>query len=202
MKKSEAIRKLTVCAEQFNRNLANRNILYVFSNSGKNQYFETLFLPRHYLHLTGVKLLANNIKSVDFYKLCLRNQLSPSVFSFHENGTTEMKLSVLPQIMNIHKVAKMVGDYDNTKSVLFTEKIVGSITACIGFVRDRYYYIPNTTLREDIRTITKSPQKKVLAIFTKRVDDKQYSECSYLAKNISVDSITQSDNLNAIVNLK
>ena len=202
MKKSEAIRKLTACAEQFSNNLANRNILYIFSDSGKNQYFESLFLPRHYLHLTGIKLLTNNIKSVDFYKLCLRNQLSPSVFSFHENGTTEMKLAVLPQIMNIHKTAKMVGDYDNTKSVLFTEKIVGSITACIGFVRDRHYYLPNTTLREDIRTITKSPQKQVLAVFVKRVQDTQYSECSYLAKNISLDFIAQSDNLKGIVKLK
>ena len=65
-----------------------------------------------------------------------------------------MKLSVLSQIMNIHKTAKMVGDYDNTKSVLFTEKIVGTVTACVGFVREGNYYLPNTTLREDIRTIT------------------------------------------------
>lgn len=199
MKKDEAIRILTTCAEKYKDNLENKNLLYIFTDNLKTLHFESLFLPRHYLHLTGVKLLSGNIKSIDFYRLCLRKQLSQSVFSFHENGTTEMKLSVLSQIMNIQKTAKMVGDYDNTKSVLFTEKIVGTVTACVGFVREGNYYLPNTTLREDIRTITIRPQKRVLAILSKNTKDKQYSETTYLAKGVTIDSVIQTEELKSIV---
>jgi len=142
MKKDEAIRILTTCALQYYSNLENKNILYIFIENGKMNSFESLFLPRHFLHLTGVKIISRGVKSTEFYRLCLKSQLPKSVFTFHENGTTEMKLSVLPQIMNIHKTAKMVGDYDNAKSVLFTEKIVGTIRACVGFVREGNYYLP------------------------------------------------------------
>ena len=171
MKKEEAIRILTTCAELYSANLESKNLLYAFNDGGRNLFLESLFLPRHYLHLTGVRLLSTSIQSVDFYNLCLRNQLSPTAFSFHENGTTELKLSVLPQIMSLHRTAKMVGDYDNTKSVLITEKIVGTVTACVGFVRDGSFYVPNTVLREDIRTVTVSPQKRIIAIFVKDTQD-------------------------------
>ena len=199
MKKEEAIRVLSNCAKHFYSNLENKNLLYVFNDGKELRYFEALFLPRHYLHLTGVNLLSNRIKSSDFYNLCLRGQLSPTVFSFHKNGTTEMKLSVLPQVMNIHKVAKMVGDYDFTKSILITEKIVGTVTACIGFVRDGNYYYPNTTLREDIRTVTLSPQKRIIAIFSKQKNEQKYKDCTYRAKDIYFDSILQFDELRNII---
>jgi len=118
--------------------------LFIHSENNKINFIETVFLPRHFLHLTGVKTL--NIGSSDFYRRCLDGQLSPSIFSLYENGTTEMKLTVLPQIMNIHKVARMLGDYSPIKSVLMTEKIVDTVTACLGFVYDNKYYVPNTVL--------------------------------------------------------
>jgi len=201
MKKDEAIRILTTCARQYNENLVNKNLIFIFTENGIISHFESLFLPRHYLHLTGVELITKNIKSVDFYKLCLKSQLSLSAFSFHKNGTTEMKLSVLPQVMNIHKTAKMVGDYDNAKSILYTEKIIGTVTACVGFVRNDRYYLPNTTLREDIRTITLKPQKRILAILTKKDKYKQYYNCSYLAKGVSLESIIISNELKQLISL-
>jgi len=201
MKKEEAIRILATCAEQYSSNLASKNLLYAFDDGGKNLHLESLFLPRHYLHLTGVRLLSNSMRSVDFYSLCLRNQLSPTSFSFHENGTTELKLSVLPQIMSLHRTAKMVGDYDNTKSVLITEKIVGTVTACVGFVRDGSFYVPNTVLREDIRAVTVSPQKRILAIFVKETQEAKYPKCSYLAKGVTMESVLSSPEIQAKVAL-
>lgn len=201
MKKDEAIRILTTCAAQYKANLENRNVLFVFQDCKELHSFETLFLPRHYLHLTGIQLLSKNIKSSDFYKQCLRGQLSPSAFTFHKNGTTEMKLSVLSQIMNIHKTAKMVGDYDFTKSVLFTEKIVGTVTACVGFVRDGNYFHPNTTLREDVRTVILSPQKRILATYTKENKNVKYSTCTYLAKDVTIDSLTENDKLMNLIDI-
>ena len=194
MKKEEAVNIITSCAKQYNTNLENKNFLFVYNDNNTVKFFETLFLPRNYLHLTGIQL-NSNIKSSDFYERCLNGQLSASIFDLYKNGTTEMKLTVLPQIMNIHKVARMVGNYSSTKSLLITEKIVGTITACLGFVSENNFYIPNTVLREDIRDVTNRPQSRILAVFKKEIREQQYSSCTYLAKGISLDYLSSSETL-------
>jgi hypothetical protein len=191
MRKDDALRIVTSCAKQYRDNLENKNLKFVFSNNGAEEYFESLFLPRHFLHLTGVQLLAQHMKSSDYYNLCLKGNLPLSAFNLYPNGTTEMKLSVLPQIMNIHKTAKMIGDYNDSKSLLVTEKIVGTITACLGFQKDGNYYVPNTVLREDIRDVTATPQKRILAILRKDIKAKSYTECTYAAKGYSLSETSQ-----------
>ena len=106
-----------------------------------------------------------------------------------------MKLSILPQLMRLSRCAKMVGDYDNTKSVLYTEKLAGNISACIGFVKEKDYYIPNTALREDIRDISVHPQKRVLAIFSKEIGQELYNTLCYTAKKIEFSCINISETL-------
>ena len=146
MRKEEAMRILTSCAKQYSSNLVNRNLLFLFSADSTVSFIKALFLPKHFLHLTGVELLSPGMGASDFYRSCLSSQLSPGYLKLARDGTTEMKLSVLPTIMNIQKTAKMVGEYDMTKTRLFTEKIIGTVTACLGFVREGDYYIPNTVL--------------------------------------------------------
>ena len=180
------------CAELYKTNLANRSLLFIFDNAGVIQSLEVICMPRNYLHLTGVALTDKNLKSIDFYEMCIDKRLPPSAFYFSKDGTTKMKLSVLSQIMNIHKTAKMVGNYTHTKSMLVTEKLAGTVTACVGFVREkgkRNFYVPNTVLREDIRKVVDKPPKKVLAIFRKFKDEHIYRECTYLAKSVSLESI-------------
>ena len=60
-------------------------------------------------------------------------------------------------------------EYSSTKSLLITDKIIGTITICLGFVyeTENSFYVPNTVLREDIRDVTKHPQNRILAIFEK-----------------------------------
>ena len=62
--------------------------------------------------------------------------------------------------MKIYHFAKMVEEYNFIKSLLYTEKLARNITACLGFIRDGEYYIPNTVLKGDIRDITKRPHNK------------------------------------------
>ena len=98
--------------------------------------------------------------------------------------------------MKIQTCAKMVGIYDYTKSVLYTEKIAGNVYACIGFIKENNYYIPNTALREDIRDISIRPQKRVLAIFKKNIHEKFYciTPC-YLIKKIDILCLISSGDL-------
>jgi len=108
------------------------------------------------------------------------------------DGTTRMKLMVFSIAMNIHKTAKMVGDYSGNKMRLNTDKISGNVSACIGFTKAKEYsglYVPNTVLREDIRTVVHKPTKRILAIFRKPKDTKLYAECTYTAKGISLEDL-------------
>ena len=191
MNKEEALRTIVDCAKQFQNNLVNCNVLFVFADNDKINFLETLFLPRHYMHLTGITLLNNNIKSVNFYNMCLSGRLDSSIFILNPNGTTEMKLSVLSQAVNIHKTARMIGTYNLTKSMLITEKIVGTITACLGFVPDNGYYIPNTILREDIRDVVCKPTKRILAIYKKSKNTPYYTSHSYVAKDVNMADIEE-----------
>jgi len=150
------------------------------------------------LHLTGVVLTDSSLKSVDFFDLCVKGELTPSAFELNRDGTTRVKLSVLNQVMNIHKTAKMVGNYSFSKAMLVTEKLAGTVNACMGFVREngkRNLYVPNTVLREDIRQITDKPTKKVLAIFRKPKHEQVYGESTYLAKGVQLNMILTERNM-------
>ena len=108
MNNKDAVRILKSSAKLFHEELENNNILFVFGNSRNPEFLETLFLRRHFLHMTGVKI-RHYMTSGEFFNKCLSSRISESDFYLSSDGTTEMKLSVLPALMSIYKNAKMVG---------------------------------------------------------------------------------------------
>lgn len=194
MNNKDAVRILKSSAKLFHEELENNNILFVFGNSRNPEFLETLFLRRHFLHMTGVKI-HHYMTSGEFYNKCLSSRISESDFYLSSDGTTEMKLSVLPALMSIYKNAKMVGIYDESKSFLVTEKVIGNVSACIGFVKDNDYYVPNTVLKEDIRNISFHPQKKVLFVSRKKTQYDKYTEICYKSSSISFEKINLPDKL-------
>lgn len=190
MKKEIAIKIITSCARDYHRYLENQNLLFLFGTLQNTGFFEAAFLPRHFLHLTGVEVANGRFTgSSDFYEKALKGQLSPYDFSLSVTGTTEMKLLVLPQLVRIYHTAKMVGDYSFTKSALYTERLAGNVTACLGFLREDEYYVPNTALKEDIRDVSVKPQQRVLAILRKPVTQPIYREVCYRAKGLTIEGI-------------
>ena len=86
----------------------------------------------------------------------------------------------------------MVGGYDHSRTHLYTEKIVGGVTANLGFIRDRNYqdnefYVPNTAIKDDIRLLTIKPVKRVLTTLSKDISAPKYDLLTYLARGISLD---------------
>lgn len=116
---------------------------------------------------------------------CLKKNLKLNDFDFAEDGTTEMKLSVLLELTQIHKNAKMVGDYNCSRSKLYTDKLSGTVKACLGFTceENSRFFVPNTALKEDIRDLIVQSQQ-VIAIFSKNTKDELYSRLTYLANGI------------------
>ena len=112
--------------------------------------------------------------------------MSERDFTFKNNHTTEQKLKILNIIMNIDAKARMIGNYAGPYLELYTEKVTGTTTACLGLIQSKDCYIPNSVLSEDIRSIVPKPPGKIYAIFKKPINALLYTQLTYKSKNISI----------------
>ena len=184
---AEAINTIHNCAVLYNKNLLGKNVLFVTHSNGSFDYFETKFLARNFKHFTGV---VSALESTLFFRAALNNKISSKDINLSKDGVTELKLAVLPTLMNIHVVARMVGDYNYSKSLLITDKIAGTVTSAMGFVKDNNYYVPNTVIKEDMRNLIVKPQRRVAAIFLKAQSEKLYTTNTYVAKGFKIENGT------------
>ena len=136
-------------------------------------------------------LLKNVTITVDKYELKIKDI------------TTDLKLQVLPQLMEIDKMANMIGDFSEHNIFLQTEKIAGNVNACMGFVKDekKKLYLPNTALNKDIRDITKE-RSKIIAILKKDVNENLYKNITYLKKNYRIENLLENDDINKRIDIK
>lgn len=182
--KKEALRIIYRCAKLYQENLEGKNLLFVsLHNKNRFEYIETKFLKGNYQHLTGVVVDETTISPAYFYEKCINRRLSINEFEFKSDGTTPLKLSVLEQMMDIHKNSKMIGVFNGTKPALYSDKIIGNIVACMGLVKDSQFYVPVTILREDIRDIIEN-QGRIVAIFSKSIHYKLYGYLLYNVKGM------------------
>ena len=196
--KEEAVSIVAGCAWKYKNNLAGKSIMFVFADSDCISYMETAFNSFNYLHLTGLKV--NNITAKDFFRRCINRKLSTKDFEFAADGTTHLKLGVLPSVVNSDLSARMLGSYNGSNPVLYTEKLVGGVKACVGFVRTAKSYVPNTILNLDIRDYVDAPAR-IIATYRKPQQDRRYTECVYKAKNIDWDTVNYPDEIAYLKNL-
>ena len=190
--KREAIKIIVTCAERYKDELENKTLLFVSRNKDNDIFcFEFLFLNHHYMHLTGVKPPKNgngSLASKDFYRKCLMHKLSENDFDFADDGTTHMKLNVLPSVVCKNLSAAMIGDYNQSKPRLYTEKLVGGVHACVGFKAVAGKYIPNTLIADDIRN-NSSETLRIIAVCRKDKNDNKYYEITYRATGVNWNDI-------------
>ena len=88
--------------------------------------------------------------------------------------------------MSIDTKARMIGNYIGPHLELYTEKVTGTTSACLGLIQGKDCYIPNSVLSEDIRSIVPKPPGKIYAIFKKDINSPLYTQLTYKAKNITI----------------
>ena len=181
--KSEALRIIHNGAVAYQANLSGNNVLFVTVVGGTPGLFETSFLPRNFLHLTGVR---TELNSTTFFRIALRDRIRERDITFATDGTTDKKLDVLPSLMNIQVTARMLGDFDHSQKLLVTDKLAGTVTSAMGFRRDGGFYMPNTSLKTDMRTISQKPIQRIVAIFVKGFRDPKYCRLTYIAKGLTI----------------
>ncbi|MCM1124145.1 MAG: PBECR4 domain-containing protein [Eubacterium sp.] len=192
MDKRKAIQIMTKSALLYNQNLNEQKILFLYGSplEVKSRLhddchilpikgYEVTFHRHNFLHLTGVQTNRFNVSSaIYFYEKCLNNRLVENDFQFATNGSTVQKLNILEYMMNLKHNTTMIGDFTGHGAKLFSEKAVGNVCGCIGFVNDRNtgLNVPNTLLQKDIRDVVAAPVQKVYAVLSKGYTDEKYSQ--------------------------
>lgn len=199
MDKKDALTILFHGAKLYSDNFVNKNMMICFQNSNNNfDYIETSFLPKHYLHLTGIILNNASVRASFFFRKCCDKKLSLNEFDFKPDGTTEIKLNILCQLMNIRNFSHMIGDYNCSKRNLVTDKLAGTIQICMGFVKDGNYFVPNTALKEDTRDLI-GESSRVVAVISKQTKEDKYNKIEYVAKKFDINDIYKSQEIKSIV---
>jgi hypothetical protein len=179
--KEKAITIIHKSAVAYHNNLLGNNVLFLTLCDNKSDYLEAAFYPRNFKHLTGVQ---TKLSSVQFFNDSLDNKLSYNSISLLSDGTVELKLNVLFNLMSIHLNARMVGSYDQSGIKLFSDKFAGTVASVMGFIEEESgYFIPNTVLKEDLRKVTLKPPQRIIATFIKPQKDKMYTELSYAVRD-------------------
>lgn len=198
--KKDIINKISKCAKDYKKNLENKKLLFLIENKNRTlSIFEVIMFPSNFHHLTGTNIIENGkkINSLNFYQRFIDGNVKPENLRL-KDSTSYYKIKILPQLMNLDKMAKMIGEFDNSRIFLQTDKIIGNVNACMGFIKIKNNYIPNTALNEDIRSIT-SERKKIIAILKKDIKEDLYREITYLKNNYDITQLLKYDNIEKIV---
>lgn len=194
--KKKALAIVFAAADAYQNNLIDHSLLFLCMDKHKRTYcVEVTFDRSNFQHLTGLETDPASITPSHFFQLCLDRRLRESDFEFAENGTADWKLEVLPRVFQKNLSANMLGIYNHSQPLLSTERIAGSVSVCIGFVRDGGVgrYIPNTVLKGDIRRLVYVPDR-IIVTYRKSSKDNKYSEIVYTAKKLDWTSIKLPDN--------
>lgn len=195
MTKKEALSIVFACAPLYKENLVDKSLLFVTTDKHKNVHcLEVTFDIGNFLHMTGFKLRNPSISARHFFSLCYDKRLAESDFDFVPDGTTEMKMRVLPSLMKKNLSAKMLGDYNMSQPKLYTDKIAGSLSACMGFVRNggTGRFVPNTVLEGDIRSKVHRADRIILT-YRKKRGEEFYSEIVFTAKKVDWEKLILPD---------
>lgn len=177
--KKKIILYVLECAKLYKKNLQNKNIMFVYRSREDISYIETRFTASNFLHLTGLELVNKRITPGNFLNQLLAHRVSEKDIKERKDGTTILKLQVLNRLMQINQHAKMIGDYGDSRVHLYSQKIIGDIYSCMGFIQKNNYFICNTVLKEDIRKVTFN-QKRIICILSKNIPDLTYKDINYI----------------------
>ena len=208
LRQREILNTVYKCLKDYDQNLKNKKIMFVVEMKDKNLIKEEIYFPKSsYCHLTGVIILDCNgriLNSFEFYNLIKKGTITFNKYKIiSRNNTMDLKLQVLPQLMKIDRMATMIGDFNNSNLYLQTKKIIGNVNTCMGFIKDSKsnLYIPNTTLKSDIRDITENTNK-IVAILKKDANKILYDEMTYLKQNYKVADILKNEEITENIDLK
>ncbi len=193
------------CAKQYKQRLLNKKLLIIYRDRQDNiiRYIEVIFHERNYQHLTGLELVDKNgnvlyNQSKNFFRKCIENKLGLEEFRFKQDGTTQLKLAALPMLLDVSKITKITGDYNNIRPYLYVDKVMGGVNFCLGLSRENDVYVPSSALLEDIKKLTDAPSQ-VLAILEKDINDDIYCRVKHVAKGVNLNKVVMPQEIKEMI---
>jgi len=182
-------------ARLYNENLNNKKTLFVYADKdGKHQAIEILCRAYNYLHLTGVK---TKLSPTVFFERAVGGSLSIKDYEIKNAHGTEKKLCALESIVNIHKYASMIGNYNNSRIYLEADKIIGTEKYCLALRHDATrncyvptgIYVPVSSLQDNISALVEGKPTRILAIFQKCNSEKHYTNISSISNKTDISQL-------------
>lgn len=192
LNKEDVLKQVVSAARKYKSNLLGRNFLIVSKKRNEEfKYWELKFEKRQFKHLVG---LETSLSSNHFYEKSTKGKLSIRDFELKKDGTTQLKLEVLPLLMEFKDNVRVIGYFEDCSPRLMTEVLAGNNQGALGFVSDdKEYLVPNTCLKCDTKHRTDS--ERIVMILSKKFADKEYVTVDYKAiKNFNVDDIVHIEN--------
>lgn len=202
--KKDIIKKLTEAATLYNKNLLDKNIMFIFENNDSSLSFvETIHKDFHLQHLTGIGYKKS---ASDFFKDSLNNTLSPKDIYIKKDKITfaGLKLDVLISAMSINKVAKRIGDYNYSKPQVVVQKVVGNVSLCLGYSdtsrtgKQLKYFYPKSLLKDKINYNTENPNK-IVAILSKNDNKSLYDEITYFSNDMRFSRLFNDEEIGSMI---
>lgn len=191
--KREVLRQVVSAAKKYKENLLGRNYLIISKKKHMDfKYWELKFEKKQFAHLTG---LETTLSSSHFYQKAIGGRLSVRDFNLREDGTTELKLEVLPLLMEFKDKIRVVGYFEDCSPRLMTDVLAGNHQGALGFVKDeKDCLVPNTCLKCDTRFRVDS--ERIVMILSKKFEDKEYKKVEYAAnKSFDIDDVLSEDSI-------
>lgn len=191
----EIFNRILESSYRYRDNLLGKNLIIISYNRKENKYsyIECEFLAKHFQHLTGVKIRPSkgaptfnpDIGSAqNFFSACIDHKLKMTDYRLPDDGTVQMKMVVIKEVMNFIYSKNMMGSFSGPTDKLVTEKLVGNVRGSLGFVNDKDkpgsgIKVPNTVLNFDIRKHTHEANS-IVCIFEKRIEEDRYNIVRYV----------------------
>lgn len=200
LSKKEVLAIILNASKEYEAKLRDKHFLIVYQNDKEYKTACVGFRDMNFLHMTGVN---TKFSASQFYKACIDQMLSEKDFEIDTYGKVQQKIAVLPYLSELLYNNCMIGDFIDSGIYIRADYFVGNTKAIlsVGFRTGKSVDYPVTLYNEDIRKLS-NPTCKVLAVFMKAYNDKEYSKCTYLSKGQPMNKLPFSETVKKLIKIE
>lgn len=174
--KHKMIKIVVDAAKKYEEILNNKVFLIVYKVENTLEFRELKFDQKNFKHLTGIE---STLAPKQFYQAALKGRLGLNDIREKSDGTTALKLQVLPQLHQLVSMPTMIGEFESLRIHLQADKALGtSVKISLALGDHKGVSVPKSLLKEDIRRLTRQPYP-VMRVYCKKNKDEKYSTITY-----------------------
>ena len=181
--KNKIIKIVVDAAKKYEDILNNRVFLIVYKVGNTLEFRELKFDQRNFKHLTGVD---SALSPKQFYQAALKGKLALNDVREKSDGTTALKLQILPQLHQLISMPTMIGEFESLRIHLQADKALGTtIKVSLALGDDKGISVPKSLLKEDIRRLTCQPYP-VMRVYCRKNKEEKYSMITYNSHKLNL----------------